>query len=695
MSSSETVSALHGSTFVVSDRRGDVEASPSQPHGLFHMDTRFLSKWLVTIDGGRPDILSVDDLQYFEKRFFLAPSTGTIYENSSVSVIRDRAVGDGFFEEVKILNHRPNALDVKMRVDVGSDFADLFEIKDVIREKKGSYYSRIEGSRLVLGYRRDNFVRETWITPSTPATVDEKGFSFDVHVEPHSEWATDFEVVTAVDGWDEVHEHTRYGRGEHRAKPNGPGLEEWIANAPQLVSSFAPLERIYLRSLVDLAALRFYPKLAPGSALPAAGLPWFMALFGRDSILTSYQALPFGPELARTTLVVLAALQGTKRDDFRDEEPGKIIHEARWGELTAFEERPHSPYFGGSDTTPLFLVLLDEYERWSGDGALVKQLEPAARAALAWIDDSGDMDGDGYVEYKTRNAKSGLDNQCWKDSPDAIKFADGTLAPLPRATCEIQGYVYDAKRRCARLARHFWKDAALADQLEREAEELKLRFNRDFWLPERGFFALALDGQKRKVDSLTSNIGHVLWSGIADRDKAASCAKHIMGDALFSGWGTRTMAEGEGAYNPLGYHVGTVWPHDTSLVAMGLRRYGFADEAGRLAFAVLQTARFFNGRLPEAFAGYSRAMTQYPVEYPTACSPQAWSSGAALLMIRVMMGLEPVGDHLVSEPALPKEIERLELLGVPGRWGRADAFIRAVPREAHAARDWEPHEWNI
>jgi glycogen debranching enzyme len=659
------------------------------------MDTRFLSKWTMTIDGVHPELLSVDDLQYFETRFFLAPSTGTIYENSSVSVIRDRAVGDGFFEELKILNHRPAPLDMTVRIDAASDFADLFEIKDVIKEKKGSLYHRLEGRRLVLGYRRDNFVRETWITPTAPATVDEKGFTFAVHVEPHGEWSTDFEVVTAVDGWDEIHEHTTYGHGQHRPKPHGPALEEWIANAPRLVSSFAPLERIYLRSLVDLAALRFYPKLAPGRALPAAGLPWFMALFGRDSILTSYQALPFGPDLARTTLVVLAALQGTKRDDFRDEEPGKIIHEARWGELTAFEERPHSPYFGGSDTTPLFLVLLDEYELWSGDAALVKELEPAARAALAWIDASGDLDGDGYVEYKTRNPKSGLDNQCWKDSPDAIKFADGTLASLPRATCEIQAYVYDAKRRCARLARRFWNDAALADRLEREADTLKRRFNEDFWLPERGFFALALDGNKRKVDSLTSNIGHVLWSGIADKDKAAACARHIMSDALFSGWGTRTMAEGEGAYNPLGYHVGTVWPHDTSIVAMGLRRYGFRVEAARIAFSVLQTARFFNGRLPEAFAGYARAATEYPVEYPTACSPQAWSSGAALLMIRVMMGLDPAGDHLVSEPVLPSEIERLELLGVPGRWGRADAFARAVPRDAHEAREWEPHEWNI
>ncbi len=270
--SSDTVSALHGSTFVVSDRRGDVDASPSQPHGLFHMDTRFLSRWQITIDGAKPDILSVDDLQYFETRYFLAPSTGTIYENSSVSVVRNRAVGDGFYEDLTIMNHRPTPLDVQVRVEAGSDFADLFEIKDEIKEKKGNLYTRTESNRLVLGYRRENFVRETWITPTEPARVDERGFTFKVHVEPHGKWSTGFDVVTAVDGWDETHEHAKYGRGEHRPQPNGPALEEWMANAPELVSSWAPLERIYLRSLVDLAALRFYPKLAPGPALPAAGL---------------------------------------------------------------------------------------------------------------------------------------------------------------------------------------------------------------------------------------------------------------------------------------------------------------------------------------------------------------------------------------------------------------------------------------
>jgi glycogen debranching enzyme len=402
-----------------------------------------------------------------------------------------------------------------------------------------------------------------------------------------------------------------------------------------------------------------------------------MAMFGRDSVITSLQALPFTPELASTTLRTLALFQGHVDDPFRDEEPGKILHELRLGEMTAFEDRPHSPYYGSADSTTLFLILLDEYERWSGDRALVHELEGAARAAVHWIDAYGDRDGDGYIEYERRNPETGLENQCWKDSWDSIAFADGTLAPTPRATCELQGYAYDAKCRTARLAREIWQDPQWAAQLESEAVALRHRFNEDFWLPERGFFALALDGQKRKVDSLSSNIGHLLWSGIVDDDKAESCVRHLMGDELFSGWGVRTMGTGEGSYNPIGYHVGTVWPHDCSLIAWGLRRYGYRAEAAQLALGVLEAAVLFNHRLPEAFAGYSRAATKYPVEDPAACSPQAWATGAPLLLLRTLLGLEPEGEHLIVDPALPHPLERLELLDIPGRWGRLDAFGRA------------------
>jgi glycogen debranching enzyme len=306
----------------------------------------------------------------------------------------------------------------------------------------------------------------------------------------------------------------------------------------------------------------------------------------------------------------------------------------------------------------------------------VRELEANVRGALAWIDDYGDRTGNGYVSYQRRNEETGLENQCWKDSWDSIAFRDGTLPGFPRATCELQGYAYDAKVRGARLARSVWKDPEYADRLEREAADLKRRFNRDFWVEDGGYFALALDQDGRQVDALSSNIGHLLWSGIAEKAKAKACVAHLMGPRLFSGWGIRTMAEGDGRYNPIGYHVGTVWPFDCSFIAWGMRRYGYKTEAATVAAGILDAARFFLGRLPEAFGGYARSHTKYPVQYPTSCSPQAWSTGAPLLLIRTMLGLEPSGDHLVVDPALPLGIGRIELLDIPGRWGRVDAFAR-------------------
>jgi glycogen debranching enzyme len=309
----------------------------------------------------------------------------------------------------------------------------------------------------------------------------------------------------------------------------------------------------------------------------------------------------------------------------------------------------------------------------------VRLLEPAARAALDWIDEYGDLMGDGYVWYQRRNEKNGLENQCWKDSWDAISFHDGALPALPRATCELQGYAYDAKIRGARLAREFWNDPQYADRLEREAAELKERFNRDFWIADGEYYALALDGDGRQVDALSSNIGHLLWSGIVDESRAAKIAEHLLSPRLFSGWGVRTLATDEGRYNPIGYHVGTVWPFDNAFIAWGLRRYGFTHEAGRIAEGIIDAAEFFEGRLPEAFGGYDRALTRYPVLYPTACSPQAWSTGTPLLLLRTMLGMEPHGDHLVTRPAVPPSIGRIELLNIPGRWGRAGALGRAHP----------------
>jgi glycogen debranching enzyme len=678
------VKILDGNTFVVSDERGDIEASLTDPTGLFSFDTRFLSKWVLTVNGQRLNPLSVDDLQYFETRFFLVPGTGTVYIDAKLSVIRRRAVANGFHEELTILNHDEAPVDVTVRVEAGSDFADLFEVKDAI-EKRGTYSARVTNGRLSLGYVRDTFSRATEISATAPARVDKSGLTFKARIEPHGEWTTALDVVPTA------------GRGAaagplaRAARRNlAKDVERWLADAPRVECDREPLKATYRRSLVDLAALRFSPPIAAGHSLPAAGLPWFMTMFGRDSIFTSLQTLPFTPDLAATTLRVLGMWQGSRLDDFRDEDPGRILHEMRYGEMTAFEERPHSPYYGCADATPLYVVLLDEYERWTGDRKLVRELEHVARAALAWIDEYADLQGTGYVWYRRRNEETGLENQCWKDSWDSISYRDGRLPGFPRATCELQGYAYDAKLRGARLAREVWKDTELAAGLESQAADLKRRFNRDFWVEDDEYFALALDTEGKQVDALTSNNGHLLWSGIVDKSKSKALARHLLGPRLFSGWGVRTLAEGEGRYNPIGYHVGTVWPFDNSFVAWGLRRYGFKEEAATVAAGILDAAEFFDGRLPEAFGGYERTVTKYPVQYPTACSPQAWSTGAPLLLLRTMLGLEPIGENLVVDPALPVGIGHLELLDIAGRWGRIDAFgrgrVEVEPRHAATRR---------
>lgn len=680
--SDNTISILDGSTFLVASPNGDIEAGPDKPDGLFYQDTRHLSKWKLTVKGITLDVLSTDALEYYYAQHFCVPPTGTIYKNPSLSIIRRRFVGDGFVEDLTVLNHGNDPEDVELRLDVGCDFADLFEVKDALK-KKGKYYNEVREGRLVLGYKRDDFVRETHISSTvkpTEVTPDHAIFRFTV--QPKSRWNAKFSV-TPVTG-KTIHQ-PKFATAAGQAMRQD--LKDWVETAPTM-TCHPEAVRLYMRSLIDVAALRFRPDSMSKHCLPAAGLPWFMALFGRDSLTTSYQMMPFNSDLARTTLRALADAQGKKEVELTEEEPGRILHELRFGELTHFHERPQAPYYGASDTTPFFLILLDEYERWTGDVELVRSLEPNARAALNWIDKYGDRDGDGYVEYE-RKTKLGLDNQCWKDSWNSILFHDGTLAPTPRATCEIQGYVYDAKVRTARLAREIWKDEKLASQLEKQAAELKRRFNEDFWIPDRRFFAVALDGSKRKVDSLCSNIGHLLWSGIVNEDKAVDIRDHLMGPKMWSGWGIRTMAEGEGGYNPIEYHNGTVWPHDCSIIAAGLARYGFRKEAAQVVAGIFESSIFFRYRLPEVFAGYERTKTRFPVQYPTACLPQAWAAGAPMLGIRTLLGLEPKGEVLtaVADPVLPFWSGTMTLEGIPGRWGKARVVAKGDDRAVLSVKD--------
>jgi len=652
------VTILDGSTFVTSGGDGDIACSFEEPQGFFYRDTRFLSAWQVSVRGTRLQPLSTAQDDYFAASFFLCRHPEAVNTDADVSFIRHRFVSDGFHEDVVVLNHSPRPIEIVVDIAADADFADVFEVHDG-GKKQGEHYRRRDGDVLVLGYRRDRFVRETYIWVNVPAEHTESGLSMPVVLEPHGRWEACIEVRPRNGTHHTVsarHGHASAGCAEPRMEQD---LESWIGSAPRLETSWRELEDVYRTSIVDLASLRFYPEMLPEHSLPAAGAPWYMALFGRDSVITSLQCLPFLPELARTTLHALADRQGTTIDAFRDEEPGKILHEYRVGELTVFGERPQSPYFGSADATLLWLVLLDETIRWTGDQRLASDLEHTARAALHWIDRYADHDGDGFVDYR-RRAPTGFTNQGWKDSEDAICFADGSPSVLPRATCELQGYTYDAKRRMARIAREVWHDDGLAERLDDDAAALKVRFNEKYWLPDREIFALAIDGKGRRVDAMASNMGHLLWSGIVDEELAPAVAERLMAPAMFTGWGVRTLAETEASYNPLGYHLGTVWPHDNSIIVAGLRRYGFDEEASRLAVSMLEAAVALGGRLPEVFAGYPRSLTEVPVRYPSACSPQAWASGTPLSLLHCLLDLQPDGSQ--SRRGVPGSIEHLALV---------------------------------
>jgi glycogen debranching enzyme len=667
-------SVFDGTTFVVGDGRGDLKAAPGRMHGFFSDDTRFISRWVLTLDGRELDSLSASDSEYFALHFVLVPDASSLRRNPDLSLMRRRLVRGDWLDELVVMNHGSEPVALELALEVDTDFADLFEVKDgTVRDRP--IRREVGEHELRLSYRNgDSFARETRVIASEGVEAAPDGFRCRLELAPHEERRLSFEVH-----WDGDPRQAAAPRRTPAPSFTGALAElrdeigDWVGGAPALECDWDDLVRLYDRSIIDLAALRCFPDIVRGGGLPAAGLQWFMALFGRDSLIASYQALPMRPELARTTLLALAARQAVAFDDFREAEPGKILHELRFGELTVLGERPHSPYYGSADSSPLFLILLDELERWTGDAELVRRLEPNARAALAWIDLHGDSDDDGFVEYERRNAETGLVNQCWKDSYNSMLFADGTIARAPIVACEIQGYVYDAKRRAARLAREIWGDDELARRLEREAAELRVRFHDAFWVPEGGYYALALDGAKRRVDSLTSNVGHLLWSGIVDPEPAAQLARHLMSERLYSGWGVRTMAEGDAGYNPIEYHNGTVWPHDNSLIAHGLAAYGYHDEALAIGMALVEASTHFEYRLPEVFAGYPRSLTDFPVEYPTASRPQAWSTGTPLLFVRTLLGLEPEDGGPRVRPSLPERIGYLTLSGIPGRWGKATA----------------------
>jgi glycogen debranching enzyme len=664
------VTVLDGSTFCVCDDRGDVDGTPNAA-GLFAADTRFLSRCVLTIADVRPEPLSCAQPVPHTATFVLRNAVVDGIGPNDLSIERELFVARGMEERITVVNHTRGPRSFELALELGVDFADIFSVKSAdpgFAEFEGAQVDddprppTVDGGTIV--FADHDFPARSLLHVSKPYDLRDGRVRFAVELEPRASWSVTLLLQPLLDGatplaGDEL--RRRLDRERERADES---LSRWRRDAPRLESPWNDLVRTWDRSIADLAALRIEDDDFDVGALPAAGTPWFMTVFGRDTLITCLQTMVVGPELAASALRELAATQATEDDPERDAEPGKIIHEMRRGKAArAWTDR----YYGTVDATPLFLVLLSEHWRWTADHALARELEPAARRALAWIDDHGDRDGDGFVEYASRARRRGIKHQSWKDSDGSMVFRDGAAAEPPIASVEAQGYVYDAKVRAAELARVVWNDDELASRLEREAAVLHARFNESFWVEDGGYYALGLDREKRPIDAVASNMGHLLWSGIVPPERAPGVAETLLGGGLWSGWGVRTLSAHEAAYNPLTYHNGTVWPHDNSIAAAGLARYGRARDADHVLERMIEAAVHFDYRLPEVFAGFEREDGHPPVVYPTASSPQAWAAATPVLLVRVLLGLEP--DRAAQElrahgEGLPEWAEGLVVRGI-------------------------------
>jgi len=658
---------LEGSTFCLCDERGDIDVETS---GFFAYDTRFLSRLVLRVDGSRPLLLSSGRVEHFAAAFFLRNANVNGLPHDALSIARERFVGTGMQERIAVRNESMERLEFELSLELAADFADIISVKlhdfalgdpeHAPPLPPPAPATHDEARRQILIEDPAGDLR-TRVVLSRHGRLEDGAVAFDLSLEPHERWELNVEFRPSLDQEADVEAVERL---DEERETVGDVVAAWTLRVPRVRGGWESLRRAFDRSIADLAALR----MRTGEyrrPLFAAGMPWFMTVFGRDTAITSLQTLLLGPELAIGALDALAELQAKSEDPAIDAEPGKIVHEVRHGRAAEFW---FPRYYGSLDSTPLFLALLAETWRWTDDATLANRLRGPALAALEWIDRYGDRDGDGFVEYGTR-AEGGLVNQSWKDSGDSQRFHDGHIAEPPIAPVEVQGYVYDAKRGLAELAREVWRDRGLAERLEREATELRDRFDEAFWIDERGgFYALALDGEKQKVDARCSNMGHLLWSGITLPERVGPVVDQLLSEPLWSGWGIRTMASDEAAYSPLSYHNGTVWPHDTALAAWGLARHGYVEAARRVARALIDAAGHFDWSLPEVFAGYARDETPFPIAYPTAARPQAWAAGTPILLVRVLLGIEPdrVRQRLVTNVTdeLPSWLEGLRIEGV-------------------------------
>jgi glycogen debranching enzyme len=654
-----TITLVEGTSFCLCDTSGDV--GPGAPQGLFFRDTRILSTWQLRIDDDLIEPLTVIEESAYHATFVGRARPRPGQSESTLLVERHRFIGAGMREDVVLTNlgREPAARTVTIRA--GADFADLFDVKSGRVRRRGELeIEHGDGSlRLTRSWRgRSRGVR---IEADGTPTSSSRQLVFRPVVPARGTWRTTLQVTPEID---EVASPPAFPSGQPLEKADPiQRATRWLRSAPRLSTNNAALRATLDRSLRDLGELRIFDPDMPDQVTVAAGAPWFMAVFGRDSLITSYMALALDPALALGALQTLARHQGERTDPVSEEQPGRIAHELRFG-VEASLALGGNVYYGTADATPLFVVVLSELHRWGLFPDQVKGLLPNVDRALEWIDVYGDRDGDGFVEYQ-RSTDRGLANQGWKDSGDGITFADGGIAQAPIALCEVQGYVYAAYLGRALLAEDYGQPQEATYWRDRAAR-LKAAFNEQFWLPDRGWYALGLDRDKRPIDALGSNMGHCLWTGIVDDDKAEAVAERLLSPEMFSGWGVRTLATSMAAFNPMSYHNGSVWPHDNGIIVGGLMRYGFVEHAQRVALGMLDSATAFGHQLPELMCGFDRAVYPRPVPYPTACSPQAWASATPLYLLRALIGAEPCVPRgvLALNPALPDELGSLQVRGV-------------------------------
>jgi len=665
-----------GDTFLLTDPAGNVPRGNVQGLGLYHRDTRHLSTYSLSfVDAAPVLLLSTAELGFSQEQVLTNPKMtrdGHVLGRGAIEVRRQRVIADLLEETVRITNFSPWPVNLELRYDFDADFADIFEVRGHEPEHRGKLLpTKVRRTSIVYAYEgADGRLRETRLDfQPAPSAISASGALFQVALSPRE--SAGWRVTISP------HAGARArARTASRFDLVAASYDRWMEGATRVFSDNEFFNRVLSRSLADLRML--WSEVDERHRYPAAGTPWFDALFGRDSCIISLQTLPFRPEIARHCLRLLAHWQGTRIDPWRDEQPGKILHEKRFDELSLVQELPYSPYYGSVDSTPLFLLLAGEYYRWTADLRLLRELLPQLLAALNWIDQYGDSNGDGYVDYEKRSAR-GLVNQGWKDSVDSIVHADGRLARPPIALVEVQGYVYAAKRRLAPVM-----DALgihdLAATLRRQAVDLRERFNRDFWMPDEGFLALALDGEGAQCRTAASNPGHALWTGIVSRQRAGQVVDRLLAGDLFSGWGLRTLSANHPRFNPIGYHLGTVWPHDNAIAAMGFKIYGFEDEVNEVVTALFDSACAFPYyRLPELFGGESRSAHNAPVPYPVACRPQGWAAGAFLLLVQAMLGLKadaPDGRLAVVNPQLPYWLNTVQVRGLRVGRGSVDLAFR-------------------